>query len=575
MIEFPTNYEFLRIYESMKKNYPFLIIIILSLLPIFSFFTTDALPHTHDGLVHVPRLAAFYRALEDGHFPPRYAGFLNHGYGLPLFNFIYHLPYYIGSLLLWLGTGLVLSFKVSLVFSYILAGIGMYGFARAFFKRNDVALLVTVFYQYAPFRLVELLIRGSYGEVYTYAFLPFALWGLVKFFEKPSLRTFAATAASTALLILSHNSVSLLFFGILVWFVIVFGFKDKKTGISALGSLFSGIMLSAYYWLPAVAERKFTYGDLHMRALYEDHFVPLYKLIVPNFSNAPAFRVEGISVQLGLLHLIGVFIGIGYLVMRKRKEDPNLPVKKLVVFSSVLLTGAAIMMSGVSEPLWKNIALLRQFQFPWRFLSLAAIASSFTAVFYTVLPVWKDRWFRALLLSLTILSTVYYWKPALGYDTIDEAYYWDFPLNTTYYGETDVKWSAGPASDYPPAPVEVIEGSAAITDYAKKSHEHRFAVEASGSAKLVDHTQYFPGWRVYIDGEKVPVEFQDPNWRGELTYSVPDGRHAVRAVFGRSKVRIVAEAMSVISLPGTVIGWFLIRRIISNNPMKHIANLKK
>lgn len=554
----------------MEKEYsygwlfPFLFITFLSLLPLISFFMTPDLPHTHDGLVHVPRLAAFYRALQDGHFPPRYAGFLNHGYGLPLFNFIYHLPYYIGSVFLWLGMGLVLSFKISLVLSYLLSGIGMYGFARAFFKRNDVALLITVFYQYAPFRLVELLIRGSYGEVYTYAFLPFVLWGLVKFFEKPSLRTFAATAAATALLILSHNSVSLLFFGVVVWFVIVFGNVGKlgRAGIlGGLGSLGMGLLLSAYYWLPAMAERKFTYGDLHMRALYEDHFVPFYKLIVPNFTNAEALRVEGISVQIGLFHLIGILLGIGYLVKRTRKTGLKLPAKKIALFSGVLLTGAAIMMSGVSESLWKNIALLRQFQFPWRFLSLVAIASSFTAVFYPLLPVWKDRWFRALLLSLVILSTVYYWKPALDYDKIDEAYYWDFPLNTTYYGETDVIWSAGPASDYPSAPVEVIEGSAAVTDYAKKSHEHHFAVDASGSAKLVDHTQYFPGWRVYIDGVKVPVEFQDPNWRGELTYSVPDGRHAVRVVFGRSKVRIIAEALSVISLPGTVIGWFLIRRL--------------
>src|SRR3989338_8976390 len=107
----------------------------------------------------------------------------------------------------------------------------------------------------------------------------------------------------------------------------------------------------------------------------------LYKLIVPNFTNAPALRVEGISVQVGLLHLIGVLIGIGYLVIRTRREELILPVKKIIVFSGVLLMGAAIMMSVVSEPLWKNIALLRQFQFPWRFLSLAAIASSFTAVF--------------------------------------------------------------------------------------------------------------------------------------------------------------------------------------------------
>ena len=50
---------------------------------------------------------------------------------------------------------------------------------------------------------------------------------------------------------------------------------------------------------------------------------------------------------------------------------------------------------------------------------------------------------------LIIASTVFYWKPAEGFDKVNEEYYWNFPLNTTYYGETDVIWSAGAFKKYP------------------------------------------------------------------------------------------------------------------------------
>src|SRR6266480_4903925 len=155
----------------------YIFIILISCLPLISIFITPQLFHSHDGFAHLPRIAAYMKALQDGEFPVRWAGDLNYGYGMPIFNFMYQVPYFLASMLLFAGFHLVTAFKISIALSFILSGIGIFAFAKEFFGDIKRAFLISIFYQFSPFRLVELLVRGSFGEVYTYAFLPFVLFG--------------------------------------------------------------------------------------------------------------------------------------------------------------------------------------------------------------------------------------------------------------------------------------------------------------------------------------------------------------------------------------------------------------
>ena len=161
---------------------------------------------------------------------------------------------------------------------------------------------------------------------------------------------------------------------------------------------------------------------------------------------------------------------------------------------------------------------------------------------------------------MVVCSTVYYWRPALGFQTIDEKYYWNYPLNTTYFGETDVIWSAGAATSYPKKRVEIIGGKATISDFKKKSNKHTFTIDAQTDSQIVDHTQYFHGWRVSVDGNFTPIEFQDPNNRGEITFRVPKGRHDVKVEFGETKIRLFADFTSMVTLLGLLVLFALRHR---------------
>lgn len=527
----------------MKKHRNYLFILLLSCLPLVFFFSNSTLFHTHDGLVHLPRMGAYYKALLDGQFPVRFAGDLNYGYGMPLFNFIYQLPYVVSSLFLLLGQGLVTSFKLTLALSFLLSGIFMYAFSKAYFKNDKTAFLVTVFYQFAPFRFEELLIRASFGEVYTYTFLPLVLYAIVKVVYTNHFRYLLLLMVATALLVLSHNAISLVFFAVCFGFIFFLTRDIKKIAVAVYG-LTLGLMLAGFYWIPAVFEHKFTYGDLFMKNLYKEHFAPLQNFFIPNFTNIKVLQTGGISVQFGLFHTIALILAIS--LISKNKLENNF--KKILVYSLILFFVSLFFMQPVSQFLWEKISLLRQFQFPWRFLSVVTFATAIFAVAYLFNDFFKKKVVYILLIFLTIISTAYYWLPTLGVDKIDEKFYWNFPLNTTYYGETDVIWSEGPMHSYPKKRIDIIGGKGRVESIVKKSHVHTYTVHAETDMQIVDKTQYFPGWRVINGTKQIPIEFQDPNWRGQITFRLPAGEHKVKVMFTETPLRLGADMLSLLSV---------------------------
>jgi hypothetical protein len=290
-------------------------------------------------------------------------------------------------------------------------------------------------------------------------------------------------------------------------------------------------MLSAFYWLPALMEHKYTYGDLFMKELYRERFPPLWKFFIPNFFDTKSLQIDNIALQLGVFHVAPLLLGI-WMLLKK--------------FSLLLIISSFFFMSDLSLLFWENISFLRQFQFPWRFLSVVVFATSLLGFIY-VKFIRKTVYFY-LISFLIIFSSMTYWFPKEGYDQIKESYYWNFPLNSTYYGETDVIWSAGPAKSYPKERISVIEGRGEVWGLQKRSNFQKFSVSAETDIKLVSNTQYFPGWRVYVDGVSVPIQFQNEHYRGLITFPVPKGDHMVEIKLEESKLRFAADVISVVGV---------------------------
>lgn len=527
----------------MKSFKHYILILAISVLPFISIFSSPLMMHSHDGAMHAVRIAAYDKALIGGQILPRWASDLNYGYGMPLFNFYYHLPYLIGALFVYVGFPIVFTFKLELLLSFLVSGCAMYIFAHKLFKDDTKALIAAVLYQYAPFHLVDLFVRGDTGETFAMALLPLALYFLLRIFEDASAyKDIVRTGFFAALMILSHSAVSLMYFGILLLFAIVAA-PDKHKRVNALYALGLSLLLSSFFWVPVLFERRYTYGDLYMKDMYKTHFVPFVHFFIPNVLNARWLQTGGIDVSFGLTQTIALCAG---LVMIWRGKIVT-SVRVYAVMALALTLVALCMMTNISSFLWGHISILRAFQFPWRFLamtifSLAIIGGA--ALGQKKMP----HLLIAVILMLTVGTGAIYMRPPLGFDRVNESSYWNYPLDTTYFGETDLVWSAGHQNSYPKTPFEIISGDGTISDGNKYSIRHVFTVTAKSPVTVLDNTQYYPGWRVYSDSVKIPVEFQDQNHRGLITFRLPPGTHHITVSFGETPLRQVADMLSLTSL---------------------------
>ena len=83
------------------------------------------------------------------------------------------------------------------------------------------------------------------------------------------------------------------------------------------------------------------------------------------------------------------------------------------------------------------------------------------------------------------------------------------------------------------------------------SERHEFkATVATDKARLVDNTLYFPGWTLYDNGENrtASVQYQDPEFRGLITFELEKGKHDIGLIFQNTKVRRFAALVSLVSL---------------------------
>ncbi len=105
---------------------------------------------------------------------------------------------------------------------------------------------------------------------------------------------------------------------------------------------------------------------------------------------------------------------------------------------------------------------------------------------------------------------------------------------------------------------EIIAGEGKITEREEKNSQRSYAVTSDKGVRMVDNTFYFPGWNVYIDGVKTNIQFQDPEYRGVITYDVPPGEHTIEIKFEDTKLRLLSKIMSIFSISGFLI--FVIMR---------------
>jgi hypothetical protein len=308
--------------------------------------------------------------------------------------------------------------------------------------------------------------------------------------------------------------------------------------------------------LPAIIEHKYTYGFLLTKDLFYDHFAPWYLFFIPNLTHASALRTAELTVQIGLTQTAALLASVYLLVTGKIKGTE----KFILSFSVSCFILTFLFMQPVTLKVWENVTVLRQFQFPWRLLAVVNFLTGLSAVSLMSLRLMQYRTFYWSIITITIISTAFYWMPYQGYVSFPLSYFESYPQSTNYFGEINSIWMAGEPQGFPENRIEVISGPAEIKNLTLAPRNHSFTSVSSASSTIVDRTQFYPGWKVTVDGTDTPIEFQDQNYRGLITFTVPEGEHEVRVRYGENRLQKLSNAVSLISLSALITAWALFGR---------------
>jgi len=540
-----------------KKISPyFLVLVGLLVLPLLSLLK-PGLPLTHDGLDHVVRIGSFYDSLMEGNLIPRWGRDLNLGYGHPVLSFFYPFSSYLGSLFHLTGLSLVDSTKMVFGFSLLFSGIFMYLWLKEFLG-TKAGFVGALFYAFAPYRFVDLYVRGAIGECIAFVWLPLILYFGLKFSKKQESVYLLGGSLSLAILIMSHNLLSLMFLPLVLGYFVFLFFsvvpKRKANSLLGLGLIIAfGFALSAFFWLPAFFEGKYTLRDI----VTKDNITglePLSRLIWSPWSYG---GTGALSVQLGPLHWLSILISpVLLFLLRKKKND--LFYFGLLVFFSFL--ASILFILPLAQPLYLKFALLQKFQFGWRFLSLALFAPAFfAAVLVSFLKEGQKTIFLFLVVALLLGLSYQFWQPR-DYLLKPDSYYQQAIFTTTNdTGESSPRWSIRRMEKERKADLEVIEGEAEIETRERKVELHSYGIKVKEKTRLVENTLYFPNWQVLANGEVLPLEFQDPEFRGLMTFWLEPGEYQLEVIFRETKLRQVANCLSFVALLSLFIVGFLPR----------------
>lgn len=527
----------------VKKLGLIAVLIILIIFPVLSLLHVG-LPITHDGQDHVVRIANFYQNLIEGNLIPRWAANLNWGYGHPILEFLYPLPSYIASFIHAAGFPLVDSVKMVFALGIILSIAFMYLWLSQFLGEYP-SLLGAVLYTYAPYRFIDLYVRGDIGEHLAFAFVPLVLFFVYKLYKKQSYKFVVFGAASLAFLILAHNAIALMFVPFILFYVSYLSYLskyNKELIINYLLLISLGFGLSAFFWIPGLIEGKYTLRNIVTKGSYIGRFVDFKALIYGPWSYG---QTGQFTQQLGIIQWLGLILSPGALYIFFRKKDKNY----LLIGATFLFTIIAIfLMLPISDFLWSKLILLQNFQFPWRFLGITVFSTALLGAFvFGFIP----KKFQLIAVTVLILAILFFSKDYFapkGYLYKPESFYKSVYSGTTDTGESAPIWSVRFMEQRPDAHLEVIDGDAQINEIYRNSTYHKYKVNVFKDTLFKENTLYFPGWEIKANGKPLGLEFQNMSYRGVMLFHLSKGEYFLEVKYKETKLRQISDYISLASI---------------------------
>jgi hypothetical protein len=405
----------------------------------------------------------------------------------------------------------------------------------------------------APYRAVDMFLRGAVSEVLAISILPWLLHsGLaIKEEKKWALPSIAFWSGA---LVLTHNLTAFialpLFASCSALWILVNRTQHwkKQLGTLVLGYIW-GVLLSVFYLAPAYLEKGETVIENILGGYFDFrlHFLYIRQLLIEHWGYGGSGYGPDDGMSFHLTWVVLLLCVLAALLFIKRIK--HLPTQGWLIPIGGIFAGISLFFTlGHSQTIWETVSLLTFVQFPWRFLGPAIVFLSFTAGIGISLI--RPPFLRLGLATLSLLLII--------------------PLVRFHRPERFLPPSTG---NFSSAPVDIRKDfSSILPDYLPKGFDqklpivdesHRIIISTSELSWETNRPQQllatttapaqsvitwniadFPGWRYYVNHVEVSPK-KLPDGRRQL---VAEGSvSSVGAQFGTTPLRSLTLTISAVA----------------------------
>lgn len=496
------------------------IIFIVSIFVCLPLLNKNCNIYIDDGIQHLCRLIGTEQTLVSKQFLPMIMSNFCNNFGYSWNIFYSPLTAYIPLIFRIFSFSFETCLKLFMFVVTVATGIAMYKFVIKITKNKNIAILASVLYIIAPYRITDMYVRMALAELTSFIFIPMVFSGMYSIINENKKSSLLIIGASG--LILTHTVVCMYTAMLCFVYLIVFIRKlNKKSILNLLVSLLMIVLITSFYWV-GLAQHYFSTS-------YEV-FVPgrMERVDVLNFYKTRLSQLVYTDQEQNMIYEIGIVTFIGLLltpiaIMKFEKQEKEKDFTKIYGLFGILGIVLTIMTLKIF-PFEKLPGTFTMIQFTFRLFEFTSFFFAIISAvnFWILIKNFNIRDVIIISLIACLLTTIYGKK--ISYEKkYDEK---DFiePRRVT----KDVgRINAGMASfEYLPSKafnclktyiadredVPIIlnnsDNQITISDYEKNGSNMKMKI-LKASPELANGTDielpyiYYLGYRVKIDGKEV------------------------------------------------------------------------
>ncbi|NDJ76147.1 MAG: hypothetical protein GYB65_07800 [Chloroflexi bacterium] len=583
-------------------DWALIVVVAVCLVVMWPLLSRPSLPRNVGAQLALGHAIEMGESIQAGILYPRWAADLNYGYGSPVWNYQAPLPHYLTGLhYVLMQSKPETSVKSILGVGILLGGLGMFAFVRRRWGTYAGLLAATTYVLSPQMALVEPYLQSDLALLLAMGFFFSSLWAFDRLLENGRGWDIVLSVLLLALLVLAHTPLNVvLALVVLGWLLSRAWLWPQTYSLRGLLAFGLGIGLAAFYWFPAWGERNAArWQRMTTYPVEAEKTLSLARILGPpplldlSAINPPETESIGVAVW-----FLAVLAAVALFTWNWRHVAPDLEsmsrgealqqrlVRMLHTARHEQLEAAffggvgvlcLVIVTRVGGTLWAAWP-------DWPHLyprDLLPLIAACGAIFAAQIGYLMERWQRPLLASgvmtacwlgiaaaaLTVLS-VPLWPdrrqstPDLsgllrddktrGYAIASLMTDWVVPESVIQVPKPSPTLIASyQSSVVEKVSREALPAAIKVGAISHKPQSDRFVVRSSSPATLTLLTFDYPGWRVEVNGDRVPVQ-HDPE-SGLIVVPLPEGQNEVYVYFGTTLPRILGWVVAGLALLGTVV----------------------